>query len=130
MMKRIGNTLYAIVGLVVGIITTALWALSNTVRVWVRDHSNWLRLVLMATISAVMVLVIYAIDLNRENIALKTEGSKLASNDTAMLHEILAQVPRHGAMMSWLKSEFFVKAIQLKFRLDDCFEYDLRGWEI
>jgi hypothetical protein len=113
MMDRIGNRLYAIIGLVGAVITIVPWALSDTVRVWVRDHSNWLYGALVLASLALVLLLGYARDLNRENRELKTIRKKPSSNDRGMFREVLAQIPRDGVIMTWLKTEFFVKRIPL-----------------
>lgn len=111
MMNRIGNRLYAIIGLVGAVITIVPWALSNTVRVWVRDHSNWLYVALVLASLALVIILGYARDLNRENKELNTARKRPSRNDINMLREIMIQIPRGGALMTWLKTGFFVKAI-------------------
>lgn len=111
MMNRIGNRLYAIIGLVGAVITIVPWALSNTVRVWVRDHSNWLYGALVLALLAVAIILGYARDLNRENTELKGARKRPSPNDVNMLREVMNQIPRDGAMMTWLKTDFFVKRI-------------------
>lgn len=111
MMNRIGNRLYATIGLVGAVITIVPWALSNTVRVWGRDHSNWLYGALVLASLAVAIILGYARDLNRKCHELEESTKKPSSNDINMLHEVMAQVPRYGIIMTWLKSGFFAKSI-------------------
>ena len=111
MTNRIGNRLYAIVGLVGAVITIVPWALSNTVRTWVGDHSNWLYGALVIASFSAAITLGYARDLNRENTELKAARKGPSANDVSMLREIMVQIPRDGTIMTWLKTEFFVKQI-------------------
>lgn len=111
MMNRIGYRLYAIIGLVGAVITIIPWALSNTVRVWARDHSNWLYGALVLASVAVVIILGYARNLNRENRELNAARKRPSRNDTNMLREIMKQIPRDGTIMTWLKVDFFPKAI-------------------
>jgi hypothetical protein len=111
MMKRIGNLLYVIIGLVAAAITIVPWALSNSVRVWVRDHSNWLYGALILASLVVVILLGYARDLNRENRELNTVRKSPSRNDVNMLREIMKQISHDGTIMTWLKVEFFPKAM-------------------
>jgi hypothetical protein len=111
MMNRIGNRLYAIIGLVGAVITIVPWALSNTVRAWVGDHSNWLYGALVLALLAVALILGYARDLNRENTELKAARKTPSPNDVSMLREIMVQIPSDGTIMTWLKTDFFVKHI-------------------
>jgi hypothetical protein len=111
MMNRISNRVYAIIGFASAVITILPWALSNTVRVWVREHSNWLYGVLVLAIIAVIVILGYARDLNRKCQELEASTKEPSRNDVNMLREIMKQIPRDGTIMTWLKVEFFAKAI-------------------
>ena len=111
MVNRIGNRLYAVIGLIGAVITIVPWALSNTVRVWVRDHSNWLYGALVLVVLAVVIILGYARDLKRENKELKASGKRPSRNDVNMLRGIMAQIPKDGATMTWLKTGFLVKSI-------------------
>jgi hypothetical protein len=111
MMNRIGNRLYATIGLIGAVITIIPWALSNSVRVWARDHSNWLYGALVLASIALVIILGYARDLNRENRELNAARKRPTRNDVNMLREIMAQIPRDGTIMRWLKTGFFVKVI-------------------
>lgn len=110
-MNQIRNRIYAIIGFASAVITILPWALSNTERVWVRDHSNWLYGVLVLAIIAVILILGYARDLNRKCRELAVSAKMPSRNDINMLRGIMVQIPRDGALMAWLKTSFIVKAI-------------------
>jgi hypothetical protein len=111
MMKLIGNRIYALIGLVGAIITIVPFAVSDTVRFWARNHSNWLYGTLVLLVLAVTILLGYITDLNRKYRELDASRRKASDHDADMLREVLAQIPRDGAIMTWLKVDFFAKAM-------------------
>lgn len=111
MMNRIGNSIYALIGLASAIITIVPFAVSDTVRLWVRNHSNWLYGALVLLVVAVTILLGYAKDLNRKYREIDASRKRASDHDTGMLHEVLTQIPPDGTIMTWLKTGFFVKRI-------------------
>jgi hypothetical protein len=110
-MKTVVKLIYSTISVAVAVIAFVSWVVSATVRVWSRDHSNWLYGALVIAALAIIVIVTYSVNLNRENKELKAARKKPSRNDINMLREIMTQLPRDGAIITWLKTEFFVKAI-------------------
>jgi hypothetical protein len=110
-MKTVAKLIYSTISVAVAVIAFVSWVISDTVRVWSRNHSNWLYGALVIAVLAVIVVVNYAIRLYCENRELKAADKKPSRNDMNMLREIMTRIPRDGAIVTWLKTDFFVKAI-------------------
>ena len=110
-MKRLTTHLVSVAGATASIIAIVGLLASSGVRSWSTGHSTWIYACLVAAVLAVVLVVDYAVEFNRRYRILRAAAKKATDHDNRLLQEILSQIPIGGTVITWLKREFFVKAI-------------------
>lgn len=110
-MRRLANHLVALISTVAAIAAVSSLLATETLRIWVREHSSWVYGGLIIAALTTFLAVDWAMSLHRRYRNLKSFTKVACDHDKLLLHEILVLIPVDGDVITWLKNTFLVKRI-------------------